>query len=452
MQARAIDAGSGRRDIAPMPPTSLGYRAAVRIGTALAPALTLLDTKAAQGHRGRRGSLERLRAWAASRRQPGQPLVWFHAASVGEGLQAESVLLELARVLPRCQFAYTHFSPSAEPLARRLPVDVADYLPYDLPGAADGLLDALAPDLLVFAKLDLWPELATRAAARGTAVALVAATVSAGSGRLRWPARPLLRAGYAAVARAGAVDRPDGERLVRLGVAPDRIEVTGDPRFDSVAARVAAVPPDDPLLAFGRGAPTLVAGSTWPPDEDALLPAFAGLRALHPAARLIVVPHEPTGAHLAALERRAATLGLPRPVRLSETPSPAALMVMDRVGALATLYGAGAMAYVGGGFGRAGLHSVLEPAAWGIPVVFGPRWRNSRDAALLLEAGAAAALDGRGRGGDELLGLWDRWLRDDAHRTAQGQRARAVVEGGRGAAARSAAMLAGLIASRPPRR
>ena len=74
---------------------------------------------------------------------------------MGEGLQAESVLAELRRLLPAAQYVYTHFSPSAEGLARRLPVDVADYLPYDLPGAASRLLDALAPDLLVFAKLDL---------------------------------------------------------------------------------------------------------------------------------------------------------------------------------------------------------------------------------------------------------------------------------------------------------
>src|SRR5919206_384455 len=109
------------------------------------------------GQRGRHGSAERLAAWAARHRDPARPLVWIHASSVGEGLQAESVLLELRKLRPDCQFAYTHFSPSATSLARRLPVDVADYLPYDLPHEADRLLDALAPNLLVFSKLDLWP-------------------------------------------------------------------------------------------------------------------------------------------------------------------------------------------------------------------------------------------------------------------------------------------------------
>jgi len=218
-----------------MPPTSWSYRAAVRLGVALVPVVGLIDRKVGEGHRRRRRAADRLAWWASSQRDHVRPLVWFHAASVGEGRQAESVLDELRRLLPTCQLVYTHFSPSAEPLARRLQVDVADYLPYDDPGSIDRVLAALAPDLLVFAKLDLWPELATRAEARGTSVALVAATVSPGSGRLRWPALELLRPGYAAVRVAGAVSEADAQRLALLGVAPSRIRVTGDPRVDSVA-------------------------------------------------------------------------------------------------------------------------------------------------------------------------------------------------------------------------
>jgi 3-deoxy-D-manno-octulosonic-acid transferase len=434
-----------------MPPTSWGYRAAARLGAALAPAIGLVDRKVGDGHRQRRGAVDRLAAWAARERDPTRPLVWFHAASVGEGLQAESVLLELRRLVPACQIVYTHFSPSAEPLARRLSVEAADYLPYDLPGPADRLLRALAPELLVFAKLDLWPELASRAAARGIGVAIVAATVSPGSGRLRWPTRTLLRPGYGAVQAAGAVAEADAARLARLGVEPARIRVTGDPRFDSVAARVAAVPADEPLLRLGGGAPTLVAGSTWPPDEAVLLAAFARLRVRRPDARLVLVPHEPTSEHLEALDRRAAEAGLPAPARLSAEGPPVPLLVVDRVGVLATLYGTGTMAYVGGGFGRSGLHSVLEPAAWGVPVVFGPRWRNSRDAEMLLEGGAAVALGERDPAG-ALLETWNGWVADEGRRATAGARAGQIVRQGLGAARRSAEMLSELISSRPPRR
>ena len=430
-----------------MPETSLIYRAVVRVATAAVPLFSLTSPKARAGHRGRRGAERRLSEWARRERDPARPLAWFHASSVGEGLQAESVIEALRVLQPRLQFVFTHFSPSSEPLARRLPVEASGYAPYDLPADIDSILDSLRPDLLVFSKLDLWPELATRAAARGVSVALVAGTVSAGSGRLRWPARRLLAPGYASVAAAAAVAEPDADRLVRLGVPRPGVRVLGDPRFDSVVARVGAVAADDPLLRFGQGAPTLVAGSTWPGDENALISAFAAILAERPDARLIVVPHEPTPGRLARLAALAAHAGLPRPVRLGEASGPVPLLAVDRVGVLAALYGAGSMAYVGGGFGRAGLHSVLEPAAWGLPVAFGPRWQESRDAALLREAGAAVSVDGA----DEMKTTWETWLRDAAGCAAMGRRAREVVESGQGAARRSAEMLDQLISSRPPR-
>jgi 3-deoxy-D-manno-octulosonic-acid transferase len=119
---------------------------------------------------------------------------------------------------------------------------------------------------------------------------------------------------------------------------------------------------------------------------------------------------------------------------------------------LATLYGAGTMAYVGGGYGRAGLHSVLEPAAWGIPVVFGPRWRESRDAALLLKDGAAAGLTSTGAAGAaELEEIWRGWIEQEEQRAAQGAQARTVVERGRGASRRSAELLGSAISSPRPR-
>jgi 3-deoxy-D-manno-octulosonic-acid transferase len=443
----AIDVPPRRHDIAAMPSTAPGYRAAVRLGAAFGSVAGLLDAKLRTGHRGRQEAGSRLSAWGLSRRDRTRPLVWLHASSVGEGLQAESVLLELRRLRPDCQFAYTHFSPSASSLARRLPVDVADYLPYDLPEEVDRLLDALAPHLLVFCKLDLWPELAIRTAARRIPVTIVAGTVSAGSGRVRWPARSLLAPGYSVVRGAAAISQADGARLVRLGVRDGSVRVLGDPRFDSAAAGVAAVSPDDPLLRFGRGAPTLVAGSTWPADEAVLLAAFATARARRPDARLILAPHEPTPDHLAAVERAAERAKLPAPTRLGAADGPVPFLLVDRVGVLATLYGAGTMAYVGGGFGRAGLHSVLEPAAWALPVAFGPRWRESRDAELLLQAGAAAALEGRGTAdaAAELGCLWERWIAEDAERAVQGRRAREVVTAGLGAARRSAEWLAGFI-------
>jgi 3-deoxy-D-manno-octulosonic-acid transferase len=196
----------------------------------------------------------------------------------------------------------------------------------------------------------------------------------------------------------------------------------------------------------------MVAGSTWPADETVLLQAFLALLQQRPDARLILVPHEPTSEHLARLDRTATEIGLTLPARLSTADAPAPLLVVDRVGVLAALYGAGSMAYVGGGFGSAGLHSVLEPAAWSLPVAFGPQWRNSRDAALLLEAGAAVALP-RSRTGAPARVLqqqWSDWIRDEEGRRTQGRRARSVVERGAGSSARSAQMLVELLGTPTP--
>jgi 3-deoxy-D-manno-octulosonic-acid transferase len=434
-----------------MPTTSGVYRAGVRLGVALAPALGIFDSKLRAGIRARREAGDRLLEWARWHRDETRPTVWFHAASVGEGLQAEAVLRRLRGLGPDLQVVYTHFSPSAEQLAQKLGVDAADYLPYDFPTSMDRLLKALEPELLVFAKLDVWPELSTRAATTGAAVAIIAGTVSPGSKRLRWPARVLLEPGYRAITAAAAISAEDAGRLARLGIPADRIEVLGDPRFDSVAERVSAVPAEEPLLRFGHGAPTLVAGSTWPADERILLSAHALVRRTHPDARLILVPHEPTPDHLARVEQTAGAVGLPTAVRLSAAEGPAPLVLVDEVGLLARLYGAGTMAYVGGGFGRAGLHSVLEPAAWSLPVVFGPQWRNSRDAELLQAARAAVALPtGERYAIKALQQQWERWIADAGARESQGRRARQVVDKGIGAAERSAAMLQQLISTRRP--
>jgi 3-deoxy-D-manno-octulosonic-acid transferase len=440
-----------------MPATPLSYRCAIALARGLLPFYAHLNQKAKAGLRGRQGVLRRLAAWSAAARDPARPLLWMHASSVGEGLQAEVVLQALRAAHPEWQIAYTYFSPSARQLALRQPADIADYLPWDRGRDVEAALDALRPSAIVFSKLDLWPELAIRARARGTAIGIIAATVSPVSGRLRWPARAALRPGYAAVDAAGAISREDAERLVLLGVMPSRIEVTGDPRYDSVIDRLRKNTDGDAFRSLVQGAPTMVAGSTWEADEDVLLPAFRAVRAARREARLVVVPHEPTAEHLARLESRARALGLPAPIRLSQAQGPAPLIMVDRVGVLAGLYQGAAIAYVGGGFGTAGLHSVVEPAACGVPVVFGPRWDGNRDAGLLLARRAAIVVSAEfpdwldldagttHAGANPLAAIWLALLRNPAHGAAAGKRGLESVEAELGAATRSAGLIERLM-------
>ncbi|NOT07475.1 MAG: hypothetical protein HOP28_04630 [Gemmatimonadales bacterium] len=440
-----------------MPRTTPLYRWALSLTRVLEPVAARWNGKASSAVRGRTGVVARFAAWGATCRDPSRPLLWMHAPSVGEGLQAEAVLLEVRRQHPDWQIAFTHFSPSAVDLAKRIPAHISDFLPWDRQEDVARSLDALRPSAIVFTKADLWPELATQAAARGIKIGIVAATVGPGSSRLGWAARTLLRAGYHTVSRAGAISAADAERLARLGVPAGQIEVTGDPRFDSVLAKVSAVADDDAALSFGRGAETLVAGSTWEEDEEVLFKAFAAVRTARPAIRLIVAPHEPTPAYLDALDRRAAAQGLPTPIRLSAATAPAPFLVVDRMGVLASLYGGATIAYVGGGFGKAGLHSVLEPAAWSVPVLFGPRWQQSREAGELLAARAGAVVSpefpdwldldpmATYAGVSPLASLWLALLRNPGHARAAGRRAREYVEAGAGAAARNAGLVERLV-------
>lgn len=430
---------------------SLLYRLSVNVASRAAPLMARFSKKLARGLDGRRGLTARLAAWAATQRDPKRPLIWMHAPSVGEGLQAKPVLETLRAARPDWQLAFTFFSPSAERLARNLPVDVADYLPLDRPSEVNAVLDALQPTALVFSKLDVWPELTLAAARRGVKLGLISATVSLESSRLRWPARKWGASAYAAIDRIGTISEDDGQRLELLGARAEAIAVTGDTRYDSVAERAARLDrtrePFARLAALGSApdAFTIVAGSTWPSDEAVLLPAFADLLVQLPTARLILAPHEPHPDHLAGIAERLRHVKLPRPVRLSqlEHAKPGPVIVVDRVGILADLYALGEAAFVGGGFHRAGLHSVLEPAVFGVPIIFGPHWRMSRDAALLLDSGGAIALPADAR--HPLHSQWLVWHHDPAARRKAGTAALEMVEEGRGASERTTALVRGLI-------
>lgn len=380
-------------------------------------------------------------------------MAWFHAPSVGEGLQARAVVEAFRAQRPDVQVAFTHFSPSAATFAATVSADFRDYLPYDRPLDVERVLTGLKPDILVFTKLDLWPELAVRASQHGVKVAMVAATVSPMSSRLRWPARLATQSGYASLSLAGAISSADAARLVRLGCAADRIIITGDPRVDSVLGIVDAMPADDPLRRLADPGATLVAGSTWPEDERILLAAFAAVRAQRGDARLILVPHDPKAEHLEGIIAAAAAAGLDAPERLSTTKegSRPAVVIVDRLGVLARLYATGGIAYVGGGWGRDGIHSVLEPAAWGRPVIIGPRDRGSRDAQLLEGAGGLVRLPGKELAVAALTAQWLSWLANPAERNTAGQAARAALTAERGAAWRSAELVAALIEERGAR-
>jgi len=365
-----------------------------------------------------------------------------HAPSVGEGLQARPVLTLMRSRRPDVQLAYTFFSPSAEEFSRAMDVDFRDYLPFDSASQMGAALDALRPRALVFSKLDVWPELTRQARRRNVRLGMISATLGATSGRMSRAANWLLRDAYETLDAVGAVDASDAERLVQLGVRAGVIEVTGDTRFDQVWQRAESVDRESRLqshLASDR--PTLVAGSTWPSDESPLFEAFTQTRAHVPSLRLIIAPHELTDEHLTSIEQWASHNRL-TVARVDEASGTADVVLVDRFGVLGELYALADAAFVGGGFHDAGLHSVLEPAAFGAPVAFGPRHARSRDAVMLLGVGGARAV----KDAVELSRVLLDWLQNSDVLGKAGANAKSAVERGRGAADRSLTLVERLLA------
>ncbi len=418
----------------------LAYSAAGQLARAVAALTPGGSDKVGRSLSARRGIRERYAAWAPHRDLK-RPLLWVHAPSVGEGLQARIVLERMRAQHPEVQLAYTFFSPSAESFAHKLAVDFADYLPFDTLGDAQAALDALRPSALVFSKLDVWPTLCREARRRHVPLGLISATLSAESSRRGALATELLRDAYASLDAVGAVAPEDAQRLRPLGVRAETLRVTGDTRFDQVLAHAARVDHTKALLVpLASARPTLVAGSTWPADEAVLFSAWEALRREIPDVRLIIAPHEPTGTHLESVETWAMGSEL-RVARLPVADSSADVVLVDRVGVLADLYALGNAAFVGGGFHDAGLHSVLEPAAFGIPVAFGQRHRNSREAQLLIKAGGGDAVGSA----DELTETLVHWLSDHQLAGDVGRRARQFVERGAGATEQSVALALELL-------
>ena len=423
------------------------YEAAVRGIRPILGAAASMSPKLAQGVRGRRDAVAGLEAWARESRDGSRPLVWVHAPSVGEGLMAQAIIGALRERRPEVQVAFTYFSPSAERIALRVGADVAGYLPWDVRAEVARALDALRPAVLAFVRTEIWPVLGGEASRRGMRQVLVNAVLGPGSSRLRAGSRFLLGPAYRRLDAVGAVAQTDAARFPLLGVPPERVRVTGDARFDQVWARVERLRGRGaverlPLLRRlkDESATTVVAGSTWPADEARLVPAFARARAAG-RLRLIVAPHEPTEAHLVGVERALGAAGVTyarlAAVEASDGPLPEAVIV-DRVGILADLYAIADVAYVGGGFGRNGLHSVVEPAALGVPVLFGPRHGNAREADALAWAGGGTVVRSAGDLEEKLVLL----VREPERRKEAGRAAVDFVRAGLGGAAANAALIA----------
>jgi 3-deoxy-D-manno-octulosonic-acid transferase len=365
-----------------------------------------------------------------------------HGASVGE-VRAALRLLDAfaARGVPVAASAST--IAGRDLLRRERPSVPSGLAPLDHPWSVDRAFRRTPAALLALVETELWPSWIRGAGERGAACAIVSGRLSDRSFPRYRRVRAVLRPTLLRLAAIGARSALDAERFVALGAPEGRVEVTGDLKLDPPATPPALAP--DLAAALGA-APLVVAGSTHPGEEEAALDALAAARAAGLPAALALAPrHADRFEAVAAL---VAARGTPLVRRSHGAPRRLAagdVLLVDSIGELAALYGAAAVAFVGGSLAPRGGHSVVEPAQAGRAPVFGPHTENTRDAAdLLLAAGGARRVSDAAA----LVAAVVDALRDPAAEAARGERARAALAPHRGATERSVALLERVLAAR----
>lgn len=369
------------------------------------------------------------------------PVFWIQAVSVGEAATAAALITALRERWLSAQIYLSVSTLAAWRYVREKRQDATFtfLFPIDFSFLMDRALDRLKPDAVILMETELWPNLMNACHRRRIPIGVVNGRISDKAfpsyRRSRWLAKPLL----SKLSWVSAQDETAAERFRQLGVPADRVTVSGNLKFDAAGAlevfsetreRIRAITLSDP------GSRWWVCASTRPGEERICLEVYQTLSAEFPKLRLCLVPRHVERA--AEIARQAGAMG----IELALWSNGSAVRkssqnqgwLVDQVGQLAAWYEAADIVFVGGSLAPFGGHNMLEPASFGKPVVVGPHTYNFTSAVRpLLEAQAMAEV----RSAEELTQTLRRWLHDDAGAQKIGQRARQVLEQGRGAAQRT---------------
>lgn len=382
--------------------------------------------------------------------------IWVHAVSVGEVLAARPIVAGLRAHHPELRIFLSTTTLSGQNLARRsVPdADAVFYLPFDWTFAIRRTLAAVKPKLFVMVETEIWPNLLRECRRRGIKTALVNGRLSPRSFPRYRLIRPFIARVLADVDRFCVQSEEMSRRLERLGADPSRITVTGSLKFDSLDPPATPGRGRERVLRFFRlpgNRPVLVAGSTSKGEEEAVIRAFHRVRTTAAGSNslLILAPRHPE--RFGEVERLCRREGLST-VRRSDLPIDAEpraeVVVLDTIGELASLYRTATAVFVGGSLVPAGGHNILEPAAHGKPIVFGPHMENFAEIAEeFLANGAAVQVWSSGELEEAILEL----MGDPVYRARLGAAARALVESNRGAKDRTLDVLLDLLPRERPR-
>lgn len=318
--------------------------------------------------------------------------IWFHASSLGEFEQGRPMMEKIKAEHPGYKILLTFFSPSGYEVRKNYNgADVICYLPFDTPYRVKKFINLANPSIAVFIKYEFWGNYLSELKRRNIPVYIISAIFRPEQLFFKWYGKPY-RKMLNCFSHLFVQDERSKALLEEYGVK--NVTVTGDTRFDrvlDVRNQAHDIPTVDRFVKNKQGEPmlTLVAGSSWPQDEEFLLRYFNE----HPEIKLIIAPHEIHREHMMYIESL-----LKRPsIRLSEAAVDTELsgkdcLIIDSFGQLSSIYRYGQIAYIGGGFGT-GIHNTLEAAVYGVPVLFGPKYNKFNEAKELIAVGGGFSVD-----------------------------------------------------------
>lgn len=397
---------------------------ALRLGFFL---LSRFNRKARLGYDGRveqgRNLTNTLREVSENRKR-----LLIHCTSVGEYEQAVPIIDLLKKQQPDLFIIVSFFSSSGYNFVKKnTNIDLKIYLPLDVYSRAYELLDTLKPFLFIISKFDVWPNFMVASGELNIPTVMIAATLSANSKRDKGVSKYLNTYAFKYFDFIFPIAEEDKRRFLKIYPFPERLEVTGDTRFDQVYKKGQKISQEPTIELFENHVGlTLICGSIWPADEKHLLPALISVLHKHPDLRAILVPHELHEEHILSIENVLTRGGINSQRYTSlqkDSMSIDRVVIVNTIGMLAKLYRNTDLAYVGGSFST-GVHNVMEPAVFGQPVIFGPVYVNSFEAMELLKIKSGFSIHNE----RELAELLEVFVSDSAKRQQAGKKAKDLIE------------------------
>jgi 3-deoxy-D-manno-octulosonic-acid transferase len=348
--------------------------------------LSFTNKKISKGVKGRYNLFKKLKKEA--RLLGENKRIWFHSASMGEFEQAKPIISIIKERYPEIKIIVTFFSPSGyENNLKYKLADLITYLPFDSFFNASRFIDIIKPNVAVFMRYDVWPNFIWQLKRKKINSILVDATMSKDSTRKIPFIKNFHHHLFSSLSEILTVSEQDTNSFNDFNLTNVKIYKAGDTRYDQVYNRS--------INAKGKNLinqniidnkKIFVVGSSWEKDEKILFPAFLKLLKQFNNILMILVPHEPTEKNLKEIEDE--LQDIMTFIRFSNLDNykNENIIIVDCIGLLVTLYSYGHLSYVGGGFGE-GVHNVLEPAIYGIPVMFGPKNKNAQEASELKRLG-----------------------------------------------------------------